>query len=270
MEKVPFPKDQDRVQLGDIPWDDAKKYPLSEEDLFAVEYMADVEANTLYYVRDLIQGGVGHDPVVGKFLSIWLYQETVHGEALRKFLAAYGREISITRQKELHDRMGWRDASHVLLLRIFNRISPHVCAVYLTWGAIQECTTLTGYQRLIQLTSNPVLHEVVRRIAAQEGQHYHFYAGAAQVRIQHPKAKRLVLLALRNFWAPVGQGLKSKAQTRRIMAHLFQGPDGEEAAERVDRMVDRQIGLDDLSLLRGYRESIFNGDSAVSRMAAST
>ena len=46
--------------------------------------------NTIVYERDLASTRAIDEPEVATFLACWLYEETMHGHALRRFLAAAG------------------------------------------------------------------------------------------------------------------------------------------------------------------------------------
>ena len=53
----------------------------------------------------------------------------------------------------------------------------------MTWGAVNEWTTQAAYARLAQRADHPVLTELTKRIARQEGRHIDFYAAEARRRL---------------------------------------------------------------------------------------
>src|SRR5207244_4415787 len=53
-------------------------------------------------------------------------------------------------------------------------------AVYLTIGAINELSTLTGYGALIRKSGHPVLKDLLSRIIKDERKHYAFYFNSAK------------------------------------------------------------------------------------------
>jgi hypothetical protein len=122
----------------------------------------------------------------------------------------------------------------------------------MAWGAVNEWTTQSGYARLATKANHPVLSELLKRIMKQEGRHIDFYAGQARQRLSASRAaQRVTRFALRRMWAPVGSGVMPPAEVSFMSSHLFDGPDGIEAARRVDRCIDRIPGLEDLHLLEG-------------------
>ncbi len=68
----------------------------------------------------------------------------------------------------------------------------------MTWGAVNEWSTRTGYARLIEREDHPVLAELLRRIMRQETRHVGFYVGQARDRLAASRrARRLTRFALR-------------------------------------------------------------------------
>jgi hypothetical protein len=55
---------------------------------------------------------------------------------------------------------------------ILCRFSSHFHAAYLTYNAISELSTLEGYRVLARRTQNPILAEIVRRLAKDERRHF--------------------------------------------------------------------------------------------------
>ena len=87
-------------------------------------------------------------------------------------------------------------------------LTPHIVAVHMTWGAVNEWTTQAGYGRLAAKAKHPVLSELLRRIMRQEGRHIDFYAIGARRRLAaSATARRITRFALRRYWAPVGAGV---------------------------------------------------------------
>ena len=122
----------------------------------------------------------------------------------------------------------------------------------MTWGAVNEWTTQGGYARLAQRAHHPVLGELVKRIARQEGRHIDFYASEARRRLGQSKgARRLVRWALAHLWRPVGSGVMPASETDFVIRHLFGGPDGSTFVERIDRRIEALPGLEGLGLVAG-------------------
>ena len=56
----------------------------------------------------------------------------------------------------------------------------------MTWGAINELTTLTGYRRLAAVAGHPVLSDLLDRIVLDESRHFFFYYRQAEIRLERP------------------------------------------------------------------------------------
>jgi len=81
-------------------------------------------------------------------------------------------------------------------------------AVHMTWGAVNEWSTQTAYDRLIALADHPTLTTLLSRIARQEARHIAFYATGACTRLaRSANSGRAIRLALRTLWAPVGSAV---------------------------------------------------------------
>lgn len=55
---------------------------------------------------------------------------------------------------------------------------------------------------------NPILAEIVRRLAKDERRHFSFYYSKAQLELRSRNAQRLTNFVIRHFWLPVGGGVK--------------------------------------------------------------
>jgi hypothetical protein len=233
----------DRVQVDDIDFDDFKLVPLDADSLRCLRYMHDVEHNTIIYLRDVLVTDAHLDHEITSFLTFWAFEEYFHGEAISRVLEAHGepgsdQRVPEVRRPSLHDRIlpvSTMLASHV---------SRHVPAVHMTWGAINEWSAQAAYGRLAARAGHPTLTKLLHRIMKQEGRHIDFYASQAITRLEASvRAQRITRWALRQFWTPVGAGIKDKAEVRFMVGHLFGGDDGLKAAQRIDRCIDRLPGL---------------------------
>src|SRR5207249_7267370 len=79
-------------------------------------------------------------------------------------------------------------------------------AVHMTWGAINELTTLTAYRRLAELADHPILSELLARIMRDESRHFAFYFHQAARRLERPRTARLTRRSVERFWTAVGNG----------------------------------------------------------------
>jgi hypothetical protein len=102
------------------------------------------------------------------------------------------------------------------IARLLARITRHFSAVHMTWGAINELATLTGYQALIARSGNPLVRTVLGRISKDERRHYSFYFNQTRERLKPRVAQILTAFIVRNFWAPVGSPVRGDADAARI------------------------------------------------------
>lgn len=58
------------VRTDDLDWEAAGRAGLTDGELFALSYFADVEGQTVFYLRDLLTSGLADDPDVLRFLTV--------------------------------------------------------------------------------------------------------------------------------------------------------------------------------------------------------
>ncbi len=245
----------DRLRWDDLDFGAFADDPLDPDTLRVIEYMHDVELHTICYLRDLLVTPAHNDPDVTTFLSCWAYEELWHGEALGDVLAAHGRPSGAQRVAPLRGRLGMRDRIRPYVSALGSSlVGERLVALHMTWGAVNEWTTQAAYARLAQRADHPVLSELTRRIARQEGRHIDFYAAEARRRLaESGAARRIVRWALRRLWRPVGSGIMPRCETDFVIEHLYGGPDGAPFVERIDRRIDSLPGLSGLNLISGQR-----------------
>jgi hypothetical protein len=188
------------------------------------------------------------DPHVATFLACWLYEETFHGRALARCLDAAG--VNVVERRRSRATLAQR--GEALLTAAVARTWPDFVGVHMTWGAINELTTLTGYQRLAAVARHPVLSELLARIIRDESRHFFFYFRQAALRLRNPRAARVTRWLVDRFWAPVGSGVAPACETRFLAAYLFAGPDGRGAARKVDERIRRLPGFTGAALLEAW------------------
>jgi hypothetical protein len=241
-----------KLEVTDIDFSAFKDRPLDPDALRCLRYMHDIENHTVCYLRDILVTRAHRDPDVTSFLTFWNYEEYWHGEAIANVLAAHGEQAGSGRIAALRHRLPKRDAWRPLTFQLASALTPHLTAVHMTWGAINEWTTQAGYARLAKLADHPVLSDLLRRIMKQEGRHIDFYVSQAKDRLSDSRAaQRLTRWALRKFWAPVGSGVMPEEEVEFLSTYLFGGGEGKVMAERIDRRVDRLPGLEGLDLMSG-------------------
>ena len=237
------------LDLTGIDWDDVPRHPLAAGTVRTLRYMQDIESHTIVYLRTLLSTHAIDDPEVATFLACWLYEETFHGRALARFLAAAGHDTV----RRARSRMSPAERLEAVATALLARAWPDFVAVHMTWGAINELTTLTSYQRLTEVAGHPVLAELLARIMKDEARHFFFYYRQAQRRLaRSPRAARVTRLLVDRFWAPVGSGVQPAGETRFLGAYLFAGADGRAAARKVDDAIRRLPGFGDTGLLEAW------------------
>ncbi len=241
----------EKLEVDDIDFDTFRDQPLSPDALRCLRYMHDVENHTVCYLRDVLVTRAHRDPEVTSFLTLWNYEEFWHGEAIAGILEAHDEVAGNGRVAALRQRLSRVDAWKPLSFQVASAITPHLTAVHMTWGAVNEWTTQAAYARLANLAGHPTLSELLRRIMKQEGRHIDFYASQARTRLADSRgAQRITRWALRRFWAPVGTGVVPEREVEFLRTFLFGDDDGRAMADRIDRRVDRLPGLGGLNLLR--------------------
>ncbi|MEZ5219194.1 MAG: hypothetical protein R2715_22025 [Ilumatobacteraceae bacterium] len=95
------------------------------------------------------------DPTMTTFLSLWVYEEFWHGEAIAKVLELHGEPAGADRIAPMRRRV----ASPARLLRSSRRACPRagdaLTATQVTWGVVNEWTTQAGYARLAERAATP-------------------------------------------------------------------------------------------------------------------
>ena len=245
-----------RLDEHDIDYDSFSQDPLPEPALRCVRYMHDVESHTACYLRDLLVTRAHRDPDLTAFLTCWAFEELWHGEALGRVLAAHGEPSGSSRIRPTRARLPWRDQVSPMVMALTSAATPHLEAVHMTWGAVNEWTTQAGYAQLARRTNHPTLGELLRRIMRQEGRHIDFYASRAGEALERSRAaRRITRFALRRLWAPVGSSVMPATEVAHLVSWLFGGATGLDTARRIDRRINRLPGLGGLGLIEGARAS---------------
>lgn len=240
------------VDLWAVDWAGVPKHPLPPGAIRTLRYMQDIESHTIVYLRSLLATRAIDDPDVATFLACWVHEETFHGLALERFLAAAGHPMGPRPKPHGHENFAqWFEARFTALL---SRLWPDFCAVHMTWGAINELTTLTGYRRLAQVSPHPVLTDLLDRIVLDESRHFFFYYRQAEIRMQGRAAARIARILVDRFWAPVGSGVQPDDELRFLATYLFAGPEGRAAARKVDDTIRRLPGFETVRLLEAWMD----------------
>ena len=245
------------VDLSTFAWDDVPRHHTPPEAVRTLRYMQDVESHTIIYLRSLLATRAIDDPEVATFLACWLYEETFHGIALRRFLEAAGHPVGTRERPRGQEPLSQRiEAAATAML---SRAWPDFCAVHMTWGAINELTTLTGYRRLATVAGHPLLSDLLERIMLDESRHFFFYYRQAEIRLRRRSVARVARLLVDRFWAPVGSGVQPDHELEFISRYLFADADGVAAARKVDETIRRLPGFATVQLLEAWMNRHLGG-----------
>jgi hypothetical protein len=234
---------------------------LDDEALFCLAYMMDIESHTIVYLRELLSTAIVRDPQITAFLSCWSYEEFFHSLLLRRFLQGQGVAIDDRRFSELRRRRSLADKIIVPIGRFVSHVTRHFPAVHMTWGAINEFSTLSGYQAVIARTDpaagdNPaLLTTILNRIIKDERRHFAFYFNQARLRLRARPAQRLTSFLVRRFWTPVGVTVRGDSSMRRVCAFMFPKDGGLSAMSSLDAKIGGLPGLEWFDMGRLYAMS---------------
>lgn len=241
-----------KLDTSGIDFTTFRDQPLSDGAVRCLRYMHDVEYHTVCYLRDLLVTKANRNHEVTSFLTFWNFEEYWHGEAIGRVLAEHGESAHDRRVEDLRVRLSLRESVKPLAHGLGSLIAGREwLAVHMSWGAVNEWTTQAGYGRLAAREKHPALSELLNRIMRQEGRHIDFYAAQAMRTLEgNRRAQKVVRFTLQRVWRPVGASIMPKTEVDHMTRFLFGGADGQVAADRVDRQIDRLPGQGGLHLLR--------------------
>jgi rubrerythrin len=235
-----------KVDLSDIVWSDVPKHPMTPEALRTLRYFLLTEGSTFFYTKALMKTRAAYrETELAPFLCVWMYEEEFHGRAFRKFIEAYGETVPSTYRTDMFKNRGAGERVDEIGQTVLSAVFPSGWpAVHMVWGAIQEFTTYTAYQRLIERVNHPILNVICQRIMKQELRHYAFYNAQAKRRLAASEsARRLATHALKLAWTPVGDGMCKKEDSCHAIRFLFDGIDGD-AIPLIEKKVRELPGLE--------------------------
>ena len=245
-----------KIEIGDLDWEEARAFGLSPDERFILTYFSDIESQTIRYLRTLLGMKIALQPAIAAFLTTWSYEEFFHGHALARLLSECGHPLDanrvekVSRKARLNELL--ENAFGPLLSHAFSSQFP---AVYMSFGAVQEITTLCGYERLEASTRNPVLRTLCARIAKQERRHFAWYFNNAREQLNRSRSTRfLARKILELVWVPVGAGVKTTAEVNRLFSTLFPTQYGVDLVRKVDARIGTLPGMTGIRLMERYFE----------------
>ncbi|HWM86378.1 MAG TPA: hypothetical protein VNO33_11085 [Kofleriaceae bacterium] len=214
-----------RVETDDLDWEAARRAGLVGNEPFVLRYFADVEGQTIFYFREILNTHAARDPEILAFMTTWNYEEFFHAESLWRLLEECGHPAAAARRTQVREDATVMARVENLAQLAMSRLAPDAfLALYMTWGASQELLTSRCYERIQETTANPVLRELAGRIAKQERRHFAWYfKGARQQLAKSRTAQRLARFTVQRFWNPVGSGVKTADEVYRLVDAVFPG-----------------------------------------------
>jgi rubrerythrin len=239
-----------RVDIEDLDWELARKSGLTDREIESLRFFADIESQTVYYFLEVAKLQVARDPELLTFLTMWNYEEYFHSHAITRLMRECGVPVEDATERSTKVRAAARfkakfeDFAQTLMAKVMPK---RFVALWMFWGALQECLTMQAYEEMIRQTNNPVLAEMFKRIAKQERRHFAYYFGQARDRLaDNPRAQRYVRFIVNKFYAPVGSGVKDEAQSAALVAGLFPGDRIFEVMSYIEKRMAQLPGMANL------------------------
>ena len=248
-----------RVDLSTVEWDRIREHPVTTDEARCLTYMMDIETHTVVFLRDLLATRASFDPEVTAFLSCWVYEELWHGEAFSRFLGEAGFRVPpsyegvtgdapfptrFDRNQWIRRKFGTKGYFSHMGTLLGSAVFRDFVAVHMTWGAVNELGTLTGYHRIIAKSEHPVLIQLLQAIIKDERRHFAFYRAQARMRLARSRqARTITRWALEHLWAPVGTGVRPQSETDFVIHSLFGDADGMVAVKEMEHTLGELPGM---------------------------
>jgi rubrerythrin len=249
-----------RVEIEDLDWELCRKVGLTQREIESLQFFADIESQTVYYFLEVAKLQVARDPELLTFLTMWNYEEYFHSHAITRLMQECGVPVVNATERSTKIRAGARfkakfeDFAQTLIAKLMPK---RFVALWMFWGALQECLTTQAYEEVIRTTENPVLAEMFRRIAKQERRHFAYYFNQARLRLADNKRnQKFCRYIVRKFYAPVGSGVKTDAEGARLVAQLFPGERVFEVMSYIERRMAQLPGMQGLDACTKWAEKI--------------
>jgi rubrerythrin len=239
-----------KIKFDDLDWETARAVGLTKQEVESLTYFADIESQTVYYFLEVSKQKVARDPELLAFLTMWNYEEYFHSYALTRLLTECGVPVESATARALKIRAGARFKAKFedLFQTVIAKLTPKTfVALWMFWGALQECLTTQAYEELARSTRNPVLAELCRRIAKQERRHFAYYFGQAKTKLEGQAwAQNFTRWIANKFYAPVGGGVKTDEEGARLVAQLFPGDRIFEVMSYIEKRMAQLPGMESL------------------------
>jgi rubrerythrin len=245
MEIERFIRHSRRVETDDLDWALAARSGLAGEEAFVLRYFADIEGQTVFYLREILNTQAARRPDILAFMTTWNYEEFFHAESLGRVLDVCGYPPAAARRTEVREQATAMARLENLVQLGLSRLAPDAfLALYMTWGASQELLTSRCYERLQETSANPIVRVLARRIARQERRHFAWYLqGARQELGRSRAAQRVTRFFFERFWTPVGSGVKTATEVHRFVDAIFPGAVIDDVMGDIQERIARLPGM---------------------------
>ena len=237
---------------GPVPWRQelAQAKPPHDPDLGrAMLSLSAIETDSRVIYRKLHIANLDRREAIHAFNISWLAEEAEHGRALRCLAAKLG---VVDVPPERSARFSMRATAAWPSLAASRLLGPALEATYLTLGALQEFVALTTYRKAADLVGDPNAALVLRRIAAQEGRHMHFYRGAAVLFLNDPWNAHVAGLLIGRLWRPPGVDLLGLSAWLRAFGPLLAHDDYRSRLLHMDQLLAQLPGFDGQQLMSTF------------------
>src|SRR5262245_51940401 len=111
----------EKLDVEGLDWEAAARAGLSGDGRFPLPYFADIEGQTIVYLRDFLHTRAALEPEVIAFLSMWNYEEFFHGKVLADLLAGCGQPLAEARIAEVRRKAGLRERLEAALAAVLSK-----------------------------------------------------------------------------------------------------------------------------------------------------
>lgn len=249
-----------KLRYDDLDWNLARKHGITPREAECLQYFADIESQTVFYMMEVVKMKVVRQPELLAFLTVWNYEEFFHAQAITRFLTEIGQAAPPAQERSTQVRRTAQLRAKVedLVQMTMSRTVPSsfVC-LWQMWGAAAELITTQAYEEIMRSTANPVLAELCRRIAKQERRHFAWYYETTRERLAGQRFSQMFVRKVFEMnWTPVGSGVKSPAQTAELIARLFPGQRIYEVFGTVDKRMGQLPGMQGFDVCSKYADKL--------------
>jgi hypothetical protein len=216
-----------------LDWLKAAIIGLTDSEVTALRYIADIDGHTARYMLDVVKTQVPAQTASKTYLTIWNNEEFSNCRDMSRLLRSCGVNLHDERAKKLTASpvAGWlRTRLRAGLMRLMPKTAD---SLHLAWAASQKFMLILAHEQLAATTANPILRVLCRRIAKQESRNFAWYFSAARS-VMRRSGQGLVRFIFENFWYPLSASTQSKQHAHALVQNLFSEATVEAAMRRLD------------------------------------